>query len=110
MDAERPKPDQQATADAVNAVSAAKAVTVAESELEEEAEETEADRAFEARCQAEVDEPIGQEVQTEVCAVSGPDWFQRLEMGVCDDMRDGCTHDRRRVGCSRWFGTQRQNV
>ena len=41
MDAERPKPDQQATADAVNAVSAAQAATVATGELEEETKEDE---------------------------------------------------------------------
>ena len=88
-------------------MSAAKAATVAESEVEEDEDEQGAlgDEQF----WKEVKEQIEQEVQTDVCAVSGLDWYQRLEKGICDDMSAGCTHDKCRVGCSRWFGTQRQH-
>jgi hypothetical protein len=105
LDAERPKPVQRAELDPINAVSAAKAATVAGSEGAENVDEDEMEELFNARDQAEFEE----EMQTDICTVSGLDWLQRLELGVCDDTKEGCTHDRCRVGCSRYFGTQRQN-
>ena len=105
MDAERPKPVQQAELDPINAVSAAEAATVAGSAGAKKVDEDEVEELFNARDQAEFEE----EMQTDICTVSGLDWLQRLELGVCDDTKAGCTHDRCRVGCSRYFGTQRQN-